>query len=169
MVWFDAWWTVGRILVFGVLAFALLLTVIRLTGQRTIANMNASDFVITVAVGSTVATFLLSRDASFAEGVAALVLLLSLNAIVEWTSSRQLAFRRTTEGRPKLIFYEGQFLRDAMRREHVNEDEVRAVLRQQGVREIDQVHAVVLEINGTFSVLPERGPRSSLLQDVIDA
>lgn len=130
--------------------------------------MNASDFVITVAVGSAVATLLLSRDASFAEGVVALVLLLSLNAAVEWTSSRTVGFRRATEGRPKLVFYEGQFLTDAMRLEHVNEDELRAAMRQQGVREIDQVHAVVLEINGSFSVLRERDTRSSLLQDVAE-
>lgn len=37
MVWFDEWSTLVRIAVFGVLTFALLLIVIRLTSQRTIA------------------------------------------------------------------------------------------------------------------------------------
>jgi uncharacterized membrane protein YcaP (DUF421 family) len=54
-----------------------------------------------------------------------------------------------------------------MKREHVNEDEIRAAIRKQGIRELDQVHAVVLEISGTFSILTGRGTRSSLLQDVV--
>ena len=53
----------GRIVLFAVSSFALLLLLIRGYGQRTIAKMNPSDFVITVAVGSTVATFILWKDA----------------------------------------------------------------------------------------------------------
>jgi uncharacterized membrane protein YcaP (DUF421 family) len=101
MVWYEGWWTVERILVFGLLTFVLLLFVIRVTGQRTIASMNASDFVVTVAVGSTAASFLITRDATFAEGAAAVVLLLSLNLIVEWISSRRIGFRRRAGRAPQ--------------------------------------------------------------------
>jgi uncharacterized membrane protein YcaP (DUF421 family) len=51
-----------------------------------------------------------------------------------------------------------------MRREHLNEDEIRAVMRQHGIRELSHVHPVVLEINGTFSVLRAHRHRSSLLE-----
>jgi uncharacterized membrane protein YcaP (DUF421 family) len=169
MIWFDGWWTLARVVVFGVLAFGLLVALIRGLGQRTIANMNASDFVITVAIGSAVATLLLSRDASFAEGAVAVTLLLSLNAAVEWTSTRRSELRERVEGRPKIVFYEGEFVHEVMLREHVNEGEIRAAMRQRGVRELDQVHAVVLEISGALSVLTQRGAQSSLLDDVVQA
>jgi YetF C-terminal domain len=66
-----------------------------------------------------------------------------------------------------LVFYEGEFRRDKMRRGRLNEDEIRAGMRQHSIRELSHVHPVVLEINGTFSVLRARGHRSSLLEDVV--
>ena len=66
-------------------------------------------------------------------------------------------------------FAKAGFYLMAMRQEHITEDEIRAATRQQGVREVGQVHVVILEINGSFAVLRDRGNRSSLLQVVIDA
>jgi uncharacterized membrane protein YcaP (DUF421 family) len=41
---------------------------LRVSGKRTLAKMNAFDLVVTVALGSTLATILLSADVSLAEG-----------------------------------------------------------------------------------------------------
>ena len=56
--------------------------VLRISGKRTLATLNAFDFVVTVAVGSTVATVLLSFAVALAEGVLALTLLVTLQWVV---------------------------------------------------------------------------------------
>jgi uncharacterized membrane protein YcaP (DUF421 family) len=68
---------------------------------------------------------------------------------------------------PRLLFHEGQFLRGAMRAERVTEEEIRAAVRAQGTAEMDQVGAVVLETDASFSVLTRLGrPNPSALQGV---
>lgn len=61
-MFFNAWSDIGRVLVVGGLAYAGLVLLLRLTGKRTLSKMNAFDLVVTVALGSTLATILLSKD-----------------------------------------------------------------------------------------------------------
>src|SRR5690606_23219959 len=75
MVFFDSWSGLVRVLVVGTLAYAGLVLLLRITGKRTLSKMNAFDLVVTVALGSTLATVLLSKDVALAEGLLALALL----------------------------------------------------------------------------------------------
>jgi len=69
---------VWRTLVVGTCAYAALVLILRISGKRTLSKMNAFDLVVTVALGSTLATILLSSDVAPAEGVTAFVLLAGL-------------------------------------------------------------------------------------------
>lgn len=69
---FQNWGGIGRTLLVGVLAYVALILLLRLSGKRTLAKLNAFDLVVTVAIGSTLATILLSESVALAEGVVAL-------------------------------------------------------------------------------------------------
>jgi uncharacterized membrane protein YcaP (DUF421 family) len=60
--------------------------------------------------------------------------------------------------------HRGQFLASALRRSRVRKDEVWAAIRGAGVANDDEVEAVVLETDGSFSVVRTGGGggRSSL-------
>ena len=78
---------------------------------------------------------------------------------------RSSAVGRLVKSDPTLLFYRGEFLRDAMRRERVTEGEVLAAVREQGIAAVEDVEAVVLETAGTVSVLSKsEKPPSSLRQ-----
>jgi beta-lactamase regulating signal transducer with metallopeptidase domain len=66
---------VWRTLLVGLCAYVLLILVLRTTGKRTLSKMNAFDLIVTVALGSTLATVILSKDVALAEGVTAFVML----------------------------------------------------------------------------------------------
>jgi len=154
-MFFSSGTTLIRTLVVGVLAYISLVLLLRLSGRRTLSKMNAFDLVVTVALGSTFATILLSRDVSLAEGVLALALLIGLQYAVTWSSVRVAWVRRTVTGEPALLFFRGRFLGDAMRVARVTEDEVRAAARSQGLAALDGIEAVVLETDGSFSVITD--------------
>ena len=59
---------------------------------------------------------------------------------------------------PTLLLYRGRFLREALRRERVIEGEVRAAVRAQGLAALDEVEAVVLETDGSVTVVPRPAP-----------
>ena len=70
-MWFDDWSDIVRVLIVGTAAYVGLVALLRISGKRTLAKLNAFDLVVTVAFGSTLATILLSSDVSYAEGVTA--------------------------------------------------------------------------------------------------
>lgn len=143
-----------RLAVVGVLAYSGLVLLLRISGKRTLSKMNAFDFVVTVALGSTLATVLLSSNVALAEGLLAFALLVFLQFAVTWLAVRSSTFRRLIKNEPKLLFYDGKFLQGAMRAERVTKEEVEAAVRQQGLASLDEVGAAVLETDGSVTVVP---------------
>ncbi|MGK8439190.1 DUF421 domain-containing protein [Ectopseudomonas hydrolytica] len=152
-MFFDNWQVLIRTVTVGVLAYINLVVFLRLSGRRTLSKMNAFDLVVTVALGSTFATILLDKDVSLAQGALAMALLIGLQFLVTWTSVRVGWVRRLVTGEPALLFHRGQFLRGAMRAARVTEDEVRSSIRSAGVEVLTDVEGVVLETDGSFSVV----------------
>lgn len=162
---FDGWDSLLRTLIVGVLAYVALVVFLRIAGKRTLSKMNAFDLVVTVALGSTLATVLLARDVTLAEGVLAFALLIGLQFAVTWSSVRVRWVRRLATGEPLMLLYCGEFLPAALREARVTEDEIRAAVRSAGVDSLSQLHAVVLETDGSFSVVltGEGGSSTSLV------
>lgn len=150
---FDGWMALGRTAVVGVLAYLALVFMLRVSGKRTLSKMNSFDFIVTVALGSTLATVLLSSDVSLARGVLAFAVLIFLQLAVTWLSVRSSAVRSLVKAEPTLLVHKGEFLRGSMKRERVTEDEVLAALRSQGVAAVEDVESVVLETESSFSVV----------------
>jgi uncharacterized membrane protein YcaP (DUF421 family) len=150
---FSSWDGLIRVFVVGTLAYVALVLLLRVSGNRTLSKMNAFDLVVTVALGSTLATIILSKDVALAEGVIAFALLIGLQFGITWLSVRSGTVRHLVKSEPALLFYQGQFLPDQMRRSRVLEAEVRAAIREQGIAGLRDVEAVVLETDGAFSVV----------------
>lgn len=142
-----------RTAVVGVLAYASLVVLLRLTGKRTLSKMNAFDFVVTVALGSTLATILLSKDVTLAQGILALALLIGLQFAITWMSMRVPWLRRVVTGEPTLLVHRGERLGGALRQARVTEEELQAAIRSAGLASPDEAESVVLETDGSFSVI----------------
>lgn len=161
---FSGWEGLFRTLVIGVLAYVTLVVFLRISGKRTLSKMNAFDLVVTLSLGSTLATVLLSKDVALAEGALAFAVLIGLQFVVTWSSVRTRWVRRMVTGDPVMLLDRGAFLPAATRRARVTEDEVRAAVRSAGLASLNEIEAVVLETDGSFSVVPRGGgnARSSL-------
>jgi uncharacterized membrane protein YcaP (DUF421 family) len=151
---FDHWAGLIRVVVVGVLAYAGLVLLLRVSGKRTLSKMNSFDLVVTVALGSTLATVLLSKSVALAEGLLAFAVLIFLQFAVTWSSVRSPTVERLVKNEPRLLFYEGRFLRDAMGPERVTEEEIESAVRQQGIANLDEVGAAVLETDGSLTIIP---------------
>lgn len=164
-MFFDGWHDLARVLVVGTLAYGGLVFLLRVTGKRTLSKMNAFDLVVTVALGSTLATVLLNADVSLSEGMLAFVLLCLLQYAVAWLSVRSERFQSFIKSEPRLLYHGGAFLPDALLDERVTRAEVLAAVRSQGHGALDEVGSVILETDGSFSVI-SAGPGEDALQTV---
>ncbi|MDF3808704.1 MULTISPECIES: YetF domain-containing protein [Rhodopseudomonas] len=149
----ESWSGIVQILWVAPLAYAALVALLRLSGKRTLTKLNAFDLVVTVALGSTLATVLLNKNVTLMEGVLAIALLIGFQFAITWASLRLPWFKNLVKSEPTLLLRNGAFIESALRAQRVTRDEVAAVLRGKGISHAGEVDAVVLETDGSFSVM----------------
>lgn len=160
----------ATLLLVGITYLAIVLYV-RITGLRSFSKMSATDFAMTVAVGSILAS---AADPSRS----APVLLTGLAGVfvIQWL----LALLRTTwpaardalDNEPLLLVANGTILEENLSRSRVARADLLAKLREANALNLGQVRAVVLETTGDISVLhttdPDEVLDTDLLRDVRD-
>jgi len=154
-MWFDSWADVSRILAVGAAAYVTLVVVLRGSGKRTLAKLNAFDFVVTVALGSVLATALLNSSVSWADSATAMALLTGLQLVVAWSLSRRPSARTLATSRPSLLVKDGVVLEQSLREQRMTMAEIRQAVRANGAGSLADVAAVVLESDGTLSVISQ--------------
>ena len=167
-IFFNTWSGLLRVVIIGTLAYLALVLLLRISGKRTLSKMNAFDLVVTVALGSTLATIILSKDVALAEGVLAFALLIGLQFVITWLSVRSATVSRLVKAEPTLLLYQGKFLPAQLRQSRVLEGEVLAAIRQQGIAALDKVEAVVLETDGSFAVVSRTEQAPTALGDLTE-
>jgi uncharacterized membrane protein YcaP (DUF421 family) len=154
-MFFDSWNNLANVVIGGTLVYVGAVILLRISGNRTMSKMNSFDLVVTIAFGSTLSSTLISSDVSLAKGGAALALLVLLQFVITWLARRSPAFRTLVTTRPTLLVEHGRFQQRAMTAVRVTEDEVHGALRQHGLGALALAAAVVLETDGSLSVVPE--------------
>lgn len=133
--------------------YIFIILIIRTSGKRTLATLNAFDFLITVIIGSISATTILSKDTKFFDGVAALVTITLLQFIVAKISVKSQRFNKIIKAEPTLLYYDGEYIDHNMKKMRVSRDDVLQEVRINSGITMEGVKAVLLEANGKLSVV----------------
>jgi uncharacterized membrane protein YcaP (DUF421 family) len=150
---FQSWSGIVRTLLVGSLAYVTLVAFLRVSGKRTLAKLNAFDLVVTVALGSTLSAVILQESIALAEGATALALLIFLQFTVTFWSVRSESFAKAVRSEPALLLRDGQLCEHAMKRERITAPEVLSSIRSAGGKDIGHAESVILESDGTLSVM----------------
>ena len=149
---FNGWDGVLRILLIAPAAYVALILILRISGKRTLAKLNAFDFVVTIAIGSTLASVITSSTLSLVDGLVALGLLVGMQFIVTAASVRLPWVNDVVKAEATLLVRKGELLPGAMRRQRITTDEIEAAIRQSGGRGVQDAEAVFLETDGSLAV-----------------
>ncbi len=160
---FDSWTPLAELVIAAVAAYAMLLAALRISGKRTLSKLNAFDLVVTIALGSVLAAVVLSRTTALVEGLAAFVMLVALQYAVATVSLRFGPFRRLAKSSPTALLHGGHLLEEQMAAERVGVEEVAEAVRKEGYGSFTQVEKVILETDGTLSVIADAGDGSALI------
>lgn len=164
---FNNWDALGHTLIVGAWGYVAIIFLLRISGKRTLSKWNSFDFVTTIAFGSILASLMLSKDTSLAQGVLAFGMLVLFQFIITWVSVRSNIFQGWIKGEPTLLLFQGELQHNAMRHQRIAEGEVLAALRAKGIAGIEDVEAVILETDGSFSVIEKiKSSSASALIDV---
>ncbi len=150
------WW---EFVLRAVVVYVVLLTMIRMSGKRTMGQFTAFDMLLIVLLGNAVQNALLGKDTSMSGGLLLAATLIVLNWTVGFVTARSRKAERLLEGEPVVLARNGHVYRDVLRRELVSRDDFAKSMRETGCSEIDRIHLALLETNGHITILLRDEPK----------
>lgn len=160
-IFFTDWQSIIRILIISFVAYPALIIILRISGKRTLSKMNAFDLIITISLGSTLASVILTKDIPLSEGILTFIILVGFQYIITHLTLRNKKVNRLVKSSPVLMVYKGELLERNRRKERIHTDEIWAILREKGFSALDQIDAIILETDGSLSVIKEVQSRES--------
>ncbi|MHA6278797.1 DUF421 domain-containing protein [Salinimicrobium sp. CAU 1759] len=142
-----------RIVIVGVTAYLAIVLILRVSGKRTLASMSAFDFVIAVAVGAVFGRTLTTKNLSISEALTAFILLAVLQFIFAYFEGKSKTFKRIFNTTPTILYYNGHFIEKNLHKERLDKSKVISAARKKGFGSMDDVAAVILEIDAQLSVI----------------
>lgn len=146
--------------------YVLMLVVIRVLGKRTVGNFSAFDLLVALMLGEVVDEIIYG-DVLFLQGAVAIVAIAGLAYADSWLAYLHPSMEALLEGTPTIIVRDGRFERAGMRSERMNEKDVMAHLRTEGIHDMREVHLAVVELDGTVSVLKHEWADPAQKADVV--
>jgi len=169
--WFKfSWNALGGICLSALGIYVAVILMTRICGKRSFSKMSSFDFAMTVAVGSIIATTVLSKSVSLMDGVVGLisVYLLQIGAALV---RRNDSVKKIMDNTPLLLMDGSKILDENLKKGRVTKSDLRAKLREANVTELSEVKAVIFETTGDISVLHkshQRPVEDFLMEDVIN-
>lgn len=159
MLFFDNIDKLGRIVLTAVTVYVLIVIITKVSGKRSTSQLNNFDWIVTVMIGSLGASTILLKNIPLIEGISSILVLYVMQFLVTKYASISPQFSSFILSEPRIVFYQGQFLPDAMRAERLTRQELECAMRSEGVNNFDDVEAIVFESDAQLTIIPK--PTSS--------
>ena len=144
------WW---ELLLRGIIVYAFLLCLIRITGRRQTGMMTPFDFILLLILSNTVQNAMNGGDNSLGGGLFLAGTLIAINWMMLLLSRHYRIVHWALVGRPVFLVRDGDIQEQVMHQERITHHELMSAMRQAGLANIEQVKDVILETNGTISVI----------------
>ena len=153
MVFFDSFEKLGRIALTTVMVYVLIVFTTKVSGKRSTSQLNNFDWIVTVMIGSLGASTILLKNIPLIEGISSILILYVLQYLVTKYASISPQFSNVILSEPRIVFYQGQFLPEAMQAERLTRQELECAMRADGVNSFDEIEAIVFESDAKLTVI----------------
>lgn len=166
-MWLPDQTSLVHVLLIGACSYFALLIILRISGARSLAKLNAFDFAVTVALGSILASAVTSTDLSWGAAALAMVMLLGLQYLIAKLLCHLPPARRLLTADAVVIVRDGAMLPAAMNRARVSRSDVFQAARSSGHGDLAKIGAMIVETDGSISVISTDSLRSeAALEDL---
>ena len=137
-----------------VLLYLVLIAVVRLMGKRQIAQLEPSEFVVTMLVANLASIPMQDGGIPLFSGLVPIVTVLGLELVLSSLSAKSVLFRKVLCGTPVILIENGNILQKNLKKTRITLDELIGHLREKDVLDLQSVQFAILETNGNLSVFP---------------
>lgn len=137
--------------------YVFLLVIFRLSGKRSVAELDTFDMVILLIISEATQGALIADDYSLTTSLVVITTLVGAGVVLAFVKQKSPALRRLMDGLPVLLVDDGKLLHDRMEKLRVDVDDLlEAAHLQEGIGRIDQIRYAILERNGKIAIIPKK-------------
>ncbi|MDX1665431.1 MAG: DUF421 domain-containing protein [Candidatus Promineifilaceae bacterium] len=143
-----------EVIVRGTVIYLMLLAMLRIVLKRERGGMALTDLLVVVLVADAAQGALDTEGRSIFDALLLVATILFWDYSLNWLGFHFPLIGRFVHPQPLPLIRNGRLLRRNMRVELVTEEELRSLLRRQGLKEFSQVREAYMEGDGSVSILP---------------
>lgn len=156
------WWmpevSIGEKILRSLIIYVFLLIMFRLLGKRQVGQLTSFDLIVLLILSNVLQNAMIGPDNSVTGGLIGATTVLTVNWLVSRIAFLNRGFEKAIEGVPTLLVHDGQIIEANMKKERLSREDLLSNLRSQGVFDLGEVRACVLETSGKLSVLRRESP-----------
>lgn len=147
-----------ELVVRSLVVYALFLVALRVSGKRELGQFTIFDLASVLLAANALQPAITGPDASIPGAAIIVATLFIANRTVAAARRRAGWVRRLLDVPPTTIARDGGWIREALDREELDDDDLEAALREHGLETVEEVRLAVLEHDGSISIVPRDGP-----------
>ncbi len=151
------WW---EFILRGLIIYVFLIVILRITGKRQIGQMSPFDLVLLLVLSNAVQNSMNGGDNSVAAGMILSITLVTVNWLTGQITFLSKKAERLIEGSPQVLIHDGKVYENALAEAQLTRHELMSSIRGEGYSDLSEIRAVILENDGSISVIPKHSPRS---------
>ena len=137
--------------------YAAVSAALRLLGKRQIGEMEPQEFVVAVLISELAAIPMQDMDIPLLHGLVPVAALILVEYLLSLLLLKKRRLRFLFAGKPEYVVREGKILPRALQKNRVTLDELICRLREEGENDLSALKYVILETDGTLSVVKNQG------------
>lgn len=150
-------------LIFGFFALFILTKVL---GKTQISQITTFDFISALVLGELIGNALYDDEVGIPQIAYVVLIWGSLMYLTEFITQKYKRSRHYLEGSPAIVIYNGKLIRDVMKTNKLDVNQLQHMLRAKDVFSMEEVDYAILETNGTISVLKKSEFQTPTMKDM---
>jgi uncharacterized membrane protein YcaP (DUF421 family) len=142
-----------ELIIRGTAMYLFLFLLFRVVVRRRVGAIGMADILILVIIADAAQNAMSGEYKSVTEGAILVGTIIFWDQAIDWLNFRVPALRPWLEPPPMLLIQNGRVLHRNLRHEYVTEDELKAKLREKGVKDYSEVAEARMESDGNVSVI----------------
>ena len=137
----------------AVFGYCFLIFIARIVGRRPGKQLTPFEFVLIFFLGGLTLTGMVGDEVSLTNSVTQIITLAVTHYLIVLARTRSNRLARLLDGTPLTLLENGQWRSNTLALMGIQDDDVMAMARDQGVKTLDGIHTATLERNGEISII----------------
>jgi len=137
----------------AVLFYLFLVLVVRIVGRRPGKQITPFEFVLVFFMGGLALTAMVGDDASLTNAFIQILTVALIHFLIAIARTKSPWLARMLDGTPLILLEDGHWRSQTLSKMRIQDDDVMAQARDQGIATLDKIEIAILERNGQISII----------------